>query len=138
MKAAARVARSKEFRQLLMQIPLTEAAMKKAWNWAGFLPPEKREWLRARCRRAARDGEVNPGKVHSGRSDGSDTERHSVLQHRESAKSAGLRAAGAFCRWNETGRTMAAVCRLSLRPLKYTRTGENDKLACLVNASLFA
>ncbi len=48
MKAAARVARSKEFRQLLMQIPLTEAAMKKAWNWAGFLPPEKREWLRAR------------------------------------------------------------------------------------------
>ncbi len=48
MKATARVARSKEFRQMLMQIPLTEAAMKKAWNWLGSLPPEKRERLRAR------------------------------------------------------------------------------------------
>jgi hypothetical protein len=55
MKAAARVARSKEFRQMLMQIPLTEAAVKKAWNWVGSLPPEKRERLRARLgvRRAA-------------------------------------------------------------------------------------
>jgi nucleoside-diphosphate-sugar epimerase len=48
VKAAARVARSKEFRQMLMQIPLTEAAMKKAWNWVSSLPPEKRERLRAR------------------------------------------------------------------------------------------
>jgi nucleoside-diphosphate-sugar epimerase len=49
------VARSKEFRQMLMQIPLTEAAVKKAWNWVGSLPPEKRERLRARLgvRRAA-------------------------------------------------------------------------------------
>ena len=55
MKAAARVARSKEFRHMLMQIPLTEAAMKKAWNWVSALPPEKRERLRARfgVRRAA-------------------------------------------------------------------------------------
>ena len=48
MKAAAAVARSKEFRQMLMQIPLTDAAMKKAWNWVGALPLEKRERLRAR------------------------------------------------------------------------------------------
>jgi nucleoside-diphosphate-sugar epimerase len=55
MKATARVARSKEFRQMLMEIPLTEAAMKKAWNWISSLPPEKRERLRARLgvRRAA-------------------------------------------------------------------------------------
>jgi nucleoside-diphosphate-sugar epimerase len=56
MKATARVARSKEFRQMLMEIPLTEAAMKKAWNWISSLPPEKRERLRARLgvRRAAK------------------------------------------------------------------------------------
>src|SRR5260370_608615 len=55
MKATARVARSKEFRQMLMEIPFTEAAMKKAWNWMSSLPPEKRERLRARLgvRRAA-------------------------------------------------------------------------------------
>ncbi|MGA7294066.1 MAG: NAD-dependent epimerase/dehydratase family protein [Terriglobales bacterium] len=55
VKATARVARSKEFRQMLMQVPLTEAAMKKAWNWVGSLPPEKRERLRSRfgVRRAA-------------------------------------------------------------------------------------
>ncbi len=46
VKATARVARSKEFRQMLMQIPLTEAAMKKAWTLVGSLPPEKRERLR--------------------------------------------------------------------------------------------
>jgi nucleoside-diphosphate-sugar epimerase len=48
IKATARVARSKEFRQMLMQIPLTEAALKRAWNWVDSLPPEKRERLRAR------------------------------------------------------------------------------------------
>jgi nucleoside-diphosphate-sugar epimerase len=48
MKATARVARSKEFRQMLMQIPLTEAAMKKAWIYVSSLPPEKRERLRTR------------------------------------------------------------------------------------------
>jgi nucleoside-diphosphate-sugar epimerase len=55
MKAAGRVARSKEFRQMLMQIPLTEAAMKKAWAYISSLPPDKRERLRTRfgVRRAA-------------------------------------------------------------------------------------
>jgi nucleoside-diphosphate-sugar epimerase len=48
MKATAQVARSKEFRQMLMQIPLTEVAVKKAWNWLSSLPPEKRERLRTR------------------------------------------------------------------------------------------
>ena len=48
VKATARVARSKEFRQILMEVPLTEAAMKKAWTWLNSLPPEKRERLRAR------------------------------------------------------------------------------------------
>jgi nucleoside-diphosphate-sugar epimerase len=48
VKAMARVARSKPFREMLLQIPLTEAAMKKAWNWVGSMPPEKREKMRAR------------------------------------------------------------------------------------------
>jgi len=48
MKATARVARSKEFRQMLMEVPVTEAAMKKAWTWLNSLPSEKRERLRAR------------------------------------------------------------------------------------------
>ena len=47
LKATARVARSKEFRQMLMQIPATQAILKKAWNWASSLPSEKRELLRA-------------------------------------------------------------------------------------------
>ncbi|MGA2459524.1 MAG: hypothetical protein ABSF85_18315 [Terriglobales bacterium] len=34
--------------QHLAKIPLTEAAMKKVWNWASALSPEKRERLRAR------------------------------------------------------------------------------------------
>jgi nucleoside-diphosphate-sugar epimerase len=55
IKAAARIARGKDLRQMLMQIPLTETAMKKAWAYVGSLPPEKRERLRARfgVRRAA-------------------------------------------------------------------------------------
>jgi nucleoside-diphosphate-sugar epimerase len=48
VKAMARVARSKPFREMLLQIPLTEAAMKKAWNWVGSMPPERREKMRAR------------------------------------------------------------------------------------------
>jgi nucleoside-diphosphate-sugar epimerase len=48
LKAAARVARSKEFRQMLMQIPATEAALKKLWNWVGSMPTEKRDRLKAR------------------------------------------------------------------------------------------
>jgi nucleoside-diphosphate-sugar epimerase len=48
VKAMSRVARSKPFREMLLQIPLTEAAMKKAWNWVGSMPPEKREKIRAR------------------------------------------------------------------------------------------
>lgn len=40
---------------MLMQIPLTEAAMKKAWSYVSSLPAQKRERLRARfgVRRAA-------------------------------------------------------------------------------------
>jgi len=48
IKATARVARSKEFRHILMQIPATEAVMKRAWGWVTSLPPEKRDRLRAR------------------------------------------------------------------------------------------
>jgi len=48
VKATARLARSKEFRQMLTQIPVTDVAMKKAWNWVGSLPPQKRDKLRAR------------------------------------------------------------------------------------------
>jgi nucleoside-diphosphate-sugar epimerase len=48
VKATARVARSKEFRQMLMQVPVTEAAMKRMWNWTNSLSPAKRERLRTR------------------------------------------------------------------------------------------
>jgi len=48
VKATARVARSKPFREMLLQIPITEAAMKRTWNWVGSLSPEKRERLRSR------------------------------------------------------------------------------------------
>jgi nucleoside-diphosphate-sugar epimerase len=48
LKATARIARSKEFRQVLMQIPAAEAVFKRVWNWVTSLPPEKRERLRAR------------------------------------------------------------------------------------------
>jgi nucleoside-diphosphate-sugar epimerase len=55
IKATARVARSKEFRQMLMQIPLAEVAMNKAWSWVSSLAPEQQGQLRARfgVRRAA-------------------------------------------------------------------------------------
>jgi nucleoside-diphosphate-sugar epimerase len=48
LKATARVARSKEFRQMLLQIPATEAALKKLWNWVGSMPSERRDRLKAR------------------------------------------------------------------------------------------
>ena len=48
VKATARVARSKEFRQILMKIPATEAMLKGAWNRINSLSPENRERLRAR------------------------------------------------------------------------------------------
>ena len=68
IKAAARVVRSKEFRQMLMKIPLTEAALKKTRNWMGSLPPEKRERLRARfgvqrAAAASRNGKFIPDEV---------------------------------------------------------------------------
>jgi hypothetical protein len=60
--------RSKEFREMLMRIPVTEAIMKGAWNWVTSLPPEKRERLRARfgVRRvaaAAKNGKYIPDPV---------------------------------------------------------------------------
>jgi nucleoside-diphosphate-sugar epimerase len=48
VKATSQMIVSKEFRQMLMQIPLMEVAMTRAWNWLGSLPPEKRERLRTR------------------------------------------------------------------------------------------
>jgi nucleoside-diphosphate-sugar epimerase len=61
VKAAGRVVRSKEFREMLMRIPVTEALMKGAWNWVTSLPPEKRDRLRARfgVRRAAAPASKN-------------------------------------------------------------------------------
>jgi nucleoside-diphosphate-sugar epimerase len=47
IKATAQVARSKEFRQMLLQIPATEALLKRAWNWLSSLPSERQERLRA-------------------------------------------------------------------------------------------
>ncbi len=48
VKATSQMIVSKEFRQMLMQIPLMEVAMTRAWNWLSSLPPEKRERLRSR------------------------------------------------------------------------------------------
>lgn len=48
VKATARIARSKEFRQMLMQVPATQAVLKKAWSWASSMPSDKRDRLRAR------------------------------------------------------------------------------------------
>jgi nucleoside-diphosphate-sugar epimerase len=64
VKAAGRVVRSKEFREMLMRIPVTEALMKGAWNWVTSLPPEKRDRLRARfgVRRAAAGAAAKNGK----------------------------------------------------------------------------
>jgi nucleoside-diphosphate-sugar epimerase len=69
VRAAGRVMRSKEFRELLMRIPVTEALVKWAWNWVTSLPPEKRDRLRARfgVRRtaavAAKNGKYIPDPV---------------------------------------------------------------------------
>jgi nucleoside-diphosphate-sugar epimerase len=67
-KAAGRVVRSKEFREMLMRIPVTEALIKRVWNWVTSLPPEKRDRLRARfgVRRAAvaaKNGKYIPDPV---------------------------------------------------------------------------
>src|SRR5208282_6889136 len=56
-------------------------------------------------RRATRGREARQCKIHSGHNNGGYAERDGVLQHRESAKGAGLRAAGPVFRGNETGRT---------------------------------
>jgi nucleoside-diphosphate-sugar epimerase len=48
LKAMARVARGKELRQMLMQVPVAESVMKRTSSWVNSLPPEKRDWLRAR------------------------------------------------------------------------------------------
>jgi nucleoside-diphosphate-sugar epimerase len=47
-RAAARVARSREFRKLLLQIPACEWALKTAWQWLESLPEEKRARIRGR------------------------------------------------------------------------------------------
>jgi hypothetical protein len=48
VKAAIRALRSKELRQLLLQIPITERILSGAWRWLESLPEEKRERIRLR------------------------------------------------------------------------------------------
>ncbi len=48
IRAVARIARSKEFRQLLLQIPACERALNAAWQWLESLPEDKREKIRSR------------------------------------------------------------------------------------------
>ena len=47
-KATGRVLRSREFRQMLLQIPASERLLTMAWGWLASLPEEKREKIRAR------------------------------------------------------------------------------------------
>ena len=47
-KATGRVLRSREFRQMLLQIPASERLLTRAWGWLASLPEEKREKIRAR------------------------------------------------------------------------------------------
>jgi nucleoside-diphosphate-sugar epimerase len=48
IKAAGSMVRSKEFRKLLLQIPVCERALKSAWQWLESLPEEKRQRIRGR------------------------------------------------------------------------------------------
>jgi nucleoside-diphosphate-sugar epimerase len=48
LKASGRALRSRELRQLLMQVPVTEKALTRVWAWMASLPEERRERLRAR------------------------------------------------------------------------------------------
>ena len=47
-RAAARVLRSREFRQLLLQIPVSERVLSKAWQWLESLNEQQRASVRAR------------------------------------------------------------------------------------------
>jgi len=47
-RAAASMARSQEFRKLLLQIPICERVLKAAWQWLEALPEGKREKIRGR------------------------------------------------------------------------------------------
>lgn len=64
IKATQRVIRSKEFREMLLKIPVTEAIIKGAWNWVTSLPPAKRDRMRARfgVRRAPAPSAAKNGK----------------------------------------------------------------------------
>ena len=47
LRAAAKTARSKEFRKLLLQIPACERVLNVAWQWLESLPESKREKIRS-------------------------------------------------------------------------------------------
>jgi nucleoside-diphosphate-sugar epimerase len=48
LKASARALRSKELRQLLLQIPVTQRLLTHLWGWLESLPEQKRERIRLR------------------------------------------------------------------------------------------
>jgi nucleoside-diphosphate-sugar epimerase len=48
IKSTKRILRSREFRQMLLQIPATERLLAWAWGWIASLPEEKRQTIRAR------------------------------------------------------------------------------------------
>jgi nucleoside-diphosphate-sugar epimerase len=48
LKASGRALRSREFRQLLLQVPVTERVLGRAWAWLASLPEDRREKLRSR------------------------------------------------------------------------------------------
>jgi nucleoside-diphosphate-sugar epimerase len=48
LKASGRALRSRELRQLLMQVPVTEKVLTRLWAWMASLPEARREQVRAR------------------------------------------------------------------------------------------
>jgi hypothetical protein len=47
LKASGRALRSKELRQILMQVPATERVLTRLWAWLASLPEDQRERVRA-------------------------------------------------------------------------------------------
>jgi len=48
VKATAQVLRSRQFREMLMQVPLTQKILSGAWGWLESLSEERRQLVRSR------------------------------------------------------------------------------------------
>lgn len=62
VKATAQVLRSRQFRELLMQVPLTQRILSGAWGWLESFSEERRQLVRSRLG-VRRPAEVTPATV---------------------------------------------------------------------------